>query len=66
MYILSYVSKGERQMGELLKTASKECTKDDTIRRQLKTLGNVFLTQIRLSAQVAVYRVTSMPYFEEG
>lgn len=61
MYILSYISKGEREMGRLLKEASKESDKNDNIRRQLKKLGNVFLTHREVSAQEAVYRVLSMP-----
>ena len=61
MYILSYVSKGERQMGELLKAAARECQGDDTIRQQLRKLGNVFLSHRELSAQEAVYRIISLP-----
>ncbi|XP_062607978.1 uncharacterized protein LOC134269784, partial [Saccostrea cucullata] len=61
MYILSYISKGEREMGRLLKEASKESENNDDIRHQLKKLGNVFLTHREVSAQEAVYRVLSMP-----
>ena len=61
MYILSYISKGEREMGRLLKEASKESENNDKIRYQLKKLGNVFLTHREVSAQEAVYRLLSMP-----
>ena len=61
MYILSYVSKGERQMGELLKAAAKECQNDGSIKQQLRKLGNVFLTHSELSAQEAAYRAISLP-----
>lgn len=61
MYILSYISKGEREMGQLLKEASKESERNDNIRLQLKKFGNVFLTHREVSAQEAVYRALSMP-----
>ena len=61
MYILSYISKGERQMGKLLKEASKECGTDDSIRQQMKKVGNVFLSHREVSAQEAVYRLLSIP-----
>ena len=61
MYILSYISKGERQMGKLLKEASKECGADDSIRQQMKKVGNVFLSHREVSAQEAVYRLLSIP-----
>ena len=41
MYILSCISKGELQMGKLLKEASKECGADDLIRQQIRKVGNV-------------------------
>ena len=61
MYILSYISKGERQIGKLLKEASKECGADDSIRQQMRKVGNVFLSHREVSAQEAVYRLLSIP-----
>lgn len=61
MYILSYVSKGERQMGLLLKEAARESQETDDIRKQMRHLGNTFLTHREVSAQEAVYRALSMP-----
>ena len=60
MYILSYITKGERQMGELLKHAAEQCKEDDSIRQQMKTLGNVFLTHREVSGQEAAYRALSL------
>lgn len=44
MYVLSYISKSERNMGQLLKEAAKESKKNDDIRKQMKILKNAFLT----------------------
>ena len=60
MYIASYVLKAEKGMGELLKQAAKELD-HGTTRQQLNKLGSVFLTNRKVSAQEAVYRVLSMP-----
>ena len=60
MYIVSYVLKAEKGMGELLKQAAKELQQGNT-RQQLNKLGSVFLTNREVSAQEAVYRVLSMP-----
>ncbi|MES9881383.1 MAG: AAA family ATPase [Sedimenticola sp.] len=60
-YILEYISKGERQMGKLLKEASKEVVNDDSLRQQMKKVGNVFLSHREVSAQECVYRLLSMP-----
>ena len=61
MYILSYISKGERQMGKLLKEASKECGTDVSIRKQMKKVGNVFFSHLEVNAQEADYRLLSIP-----
>jgi hypothetical protein len=60
-YILSYISKPEREMGQLLKQASKECAKSDNVRYQMRRLGNVMLSHREVSAQEAVYRILSLP-----
>jgi hypothetical protein len=61
MYILSYISKGERQMGDLLKQAAAEVSQTDDIRKQMRKLGNVFVTHREVSSQEAVYRALSLP-----
>ena len=45
-YILSYVTKDEKQLSDLLRNASKEA-KGLTLRQLLKNLGNVFFTKER-------------------
>ena len=62
MYILSYIiSKGERQMGKLLTEASKEYGADDSIRKQRRKVGYVFLSHGEVNVQEAVYRLLSIP-----
>lgn len=56
MYILSYISKAEKQMGDLLKQAAKEVMDNDDIRKQLRHVGNAFLSHRDVSAQEAAYR----------
>ena len=43
MYIMSYVLKAEKGMGELLKQAAREMEQGNA-RQQLNKLGSVFLT----------------------
>ena len=47
-------------MGKLLKEASKECGADDSIRQQMRKVGNMFLSHREVSAQEAVYRLLSI------
>ena len=47
-------------MGKLLKEASKECSDDDSIRQQIRKVGNVFLSHHEASAKEAVYRLLSI------
>jgi len=60
MYIVFYVTKGERQMGELLRAAKKDFANLD-IKVQLKKVGSVFLTHREVSAQEAAYRLLGLP-----
>ena len=46
-------------MGELLKRAAEQCKEDDSIRQQMGTLGNAFLTRREISGQEAAYMVLS-------
>jgi len=55
MYIVAYVTKDEREMGEVLLSAKKEYS-DQDIRTQMKKIGSVFLTHREVSAQEAVFR----------
>ena len=60
-YILSYISKSERQVGDLLKNAQKEAREEDsdTI-TELRKVGNVYLHSRELSVMESIYRVCSM------
>ena len=49
-YIVSYVTKDERQLSDLLRNASKQAN-HSTIRQQLKHLGNIFLNHREISAR---------------
>jgi hypothetical protein len=59
MYVVSYITKDERDMSELLKAAKKENSNND-IRTQLKKVGYVWLTHRELSAQESVYRLLGL------
>jgi hypothetical protein len=60
MYIASYITKPEHELGELLTAASKQASNLD-IRSQLKKVGSKFLNSHEISAQEAVYRLLSLP-----
>ena len=61
MYIVSYISKSEREMGDLLRTVQSEAQKGHTEpAKQLQQLGNVFLQNRDLGVMEAVFRVTGM------
>ncbi|XP_055088458.1 uncharacterized protein LOC117393626, partial [Periophthalmus magnuspinnatus] len=61
VYIISYISKAERDMGLLLSNAQKEASKGNVSAKEaFKKLGSVYLHNRDVSAQEAVYRVTSM------
>jgi hypothetical protein len=56
MYIVSYISKAQRGMSNLLYNATKEAKEDNlNLRNQVKAIGNKFLTHVEVSAQEAVY-----------
>ena len=60
-YILSYISKTERQMGDLLRQAQKEAQQgnSDAI-TELRKVGNIYLHHRELSVMECIYRVCSM------
>ena len=60
MYIVSYITKDERELSDLLRHTSKQAN-DQNIRQQLRTLGNVFLNHREITAQEAIYRALPIP-----
>ncbi|XP_052403776.1 uncharacterized protein LOC127950661 [Carassius gibelio] len=62
VYIISYISKAEREMGLLLANAQKEAHKDGNMdaKQALRKLGSVFLHNREVSAQESIYRLTNM------
>ena len=61
MYIVSYISKAEREMGDLLKRAQQEAKEGNNEPvHQLRRLGNVYLHNREVSIMEAIYRVTGM------
>ena len=62
MYIVSYITKAEREMGDLLKNAQKEAAEGnvDAV-SQLRKLGSVYLQHREVSVMGAIYLTCSMP-----
>ena len=62
VYILSYITKGQRGMSKQLETASKEATAGNKdIVNRVRHIGNKFLNSVEISSQEAVYLVLQMP-----
>ena len=62
MYIVSYISKGQKGMSELLRTACEEAGRgNSTIKQQVRDIRNKFLNNVEISAQEAVYIVLQLP-----
>ncbi|XP_066290966.1 uncharacterized protein [Branchiostoma lanceolatum] len=60
-YIVSYISKAEREMGKLLKEAQKEAREgNEDVVNEMRKVGSVYLTHREVSAQESVYRVGSL------
>jgi hypothetical protein len=59
-YIVSYVTKDEREMGTLLQAVQKESA-DSGIKQQMKRCGQAFLNARSVTAQEAAYRVLGLP-----
>ena len=55
-YMISYVTKDEREMGQVLKAVSNEMCSSD-IRHQMKKCASAFMNSREVSAQEAVYRL---------
>lgn len=61
VYIVSYISKGQRGMSNLLRHACEEArTSNSDIRQQVRRIGNKFLSHVEVGAQEAVYIVLQM------
>jgi len=60
-YILGYVIKPERELGELLKSTLKDMPENCGLRERLKRVGNISMNARELSAQEAAYRVVGLP-----
>ena len=62
MYIVSYISKAQKGMSELLHKAVEEAKEENTnIKQQVHDVGNKFLNSVEISAQEAVYVVLQLP-----
>ena len=62
VYILSYITKGQRGMSKLLRKACEEAKEGNkNIVNKVRHIGNKFLNAVEISAQEAVYLVLQMP-----
>ena len=62
VYILSYITKGQRGMSKLLRKACEEAKEgNNNIASKVRHIGNKFLNAVEISAQEAVYLVLQMP-----
>ena len=62
VYILSYITKGQRGMSKLLEIATEEVKSGNTgVRDKVRHIGNKFINAVEVSAQEAVYLVLQMP-----
>ncbi|CAB3993946.1 Hypothetical predicted protein [Paramuricea clavata] len=62
VYILSYITKGQRGMSKLLRKACEEAKEGNkNIVNKVRHIGNKFLNAVEISAQEAVYLVMQMP-----
>ncbi|XP_060577549.1 uncharacterized protein LOC132734725 [Ruditapes philippinarum] len=59
-YVVSYITKDEREMGTLLHAVAKESAQD-TIKDQMKKCGQAFLNSRSVTAQEAAYRALGLP-----
>ena len=61
-YIVSYISKGQRGMSNLLSNACEEAKRTGSdIKQQVRKVGNTFLTNVEIGSQEACYLVLGMP-----
>ena len=64
-YIISYVTKDEREMGQALREVSKSMG-DMNVRQKMKQVANCFLNAREVSAQEAVYRVLGLDLYSSN
>ncbi|CAC5423124.1 unnamed protein product [Mytilus coruscus] len=61
-YIVSYISKGQRGMSNLMYRASQEAKENNMdLKHQMRHISNQFLTHVEVSAQEAAYFVLQLP-----
>ena len=61
-YIVSYISKGQKGMSNLLYQACKDVHNGNTdLKNQVRHIGNKFLTHVEVCAQEAAYLILQMP-----
>ena len=62
MYIVSYISKAQKGMSELLRKVCAEAKQgNSSIKQQVRDIGNKFLNSVEISAQEAVYIILQLP-----
>ncbi|XP_072047334.1 uncharacterized protein [Amphiura filiformis] len=62
MYIVSYITKSEREMGDLLRNAQREIAQgNNDVVQQLRKLGSIYLQNREVSVMGAIYLICSMP-----
>ena len=62
MYITEYIMKGTKGMSNLMHQATKEAREgNQTLRKQVTSVGNKFLNAVETSAQEAAYTVLQIP-----
>jgi len=62
MYIVSYISRAQKGMSQLLQRACDEARDgNSSIKQQVRDIGNKFLSSVEISAQEAVYIVLQLP-----
>ena len=62
VYMTSYLTKSEREMGDLLRNAQREAREGNTDAiSELKKLGSVYLQHREVSVMGAIYLICSMP-----
>ena len=70
MYIVSYISKAQKGMCELLRNACDEARKGNSnIKQKVRHIGNKFLNSVEISTQEAAYLVLQIPmkkFFTSG
>ena len=61
VYIVNYISKGQKGMSELLREAYAEARKGySNIKQQVRDIGSKFINNVEISAQEAVYIVLQL------